>query len=116
MIELQKIDCNCSDCAFMIRDLGKRMQSVELHSSWQKAEFDKAKARMIKSANENNAKGNQDAYKALMKAANKMTFQANKGEAAIHYGFCTLKNKSVSFIPNTCQIDTQQCFKHRKEI
>lgn len=30
------------------------------------------------------------------------------------YGFCTKLSKSVSFIPNTCQIDTQICFEHRR--
>jgi len=30
------------------------------------------------------------------------------------YGNCTKLNKDVSFIPNTCQIHTQDCFEHRK--
>tara|TARA_R110002096_G_scaffold387811_1_gene582040 strand:+ start:581 stop:823 length:243 start_codon:yes stop_codon:yes gene_type:complete len=33
----------------------------------------------------------------------------------MHYGKCSKLNKEVSFIPNTCQIDTQDCFKHRKD-
>ena len=33
----------------------------------------------------------------------------------IHYGNCTKINKPVSFIPNTCQLETQKCFKHRKQ-
>lgn len=34
----------------------------------------------------------------------------------LHYGKCSKFNKEVSFIPNTCQIETQECFKHRKNI
>jgi len=34
----------------------------------------------------------------------------------IHYGRCGKFNKDVSCIPNTCQLDTQHCFQHRKEI
>jgi len=34
----------------------------------------------------------------------------------ISYGYCTQFNKPVSFIPATCQIETQNCFKHRKTI
>jgi hypothetical protein len=30
------------------------------------------------------------------------------------YGNCTKLNKPVSFIPETCQIDTQQCFENRR--
>ena len=30
------------------------------------------------------------------------------------YGNCTKLNKPVSFIPETCQIETQKCFEHRK--
>lgn len=31
------------------------------------------------------------------------------------YGFCKKDDCSVSFIPNTCQIETQDCFIHRKD-
>ena len=31
------------------------------------------------------------------------------------YGNCSKLNKPVSFIPNTCQIDTQDCFEHRRQ-
>ncbi|HUS02954.1 MAG TPA: hypothetical protein VMY77_14550 [Chitinophagaceae bacterium] len=33
-----------------------------------------------------------------------------------NYGNCLKLNKPVSFIPNTCQLDTQNCFEHRKTI
>lgn len=32
----------------------------------------------------------------------------------INYGHCTKFDKSVSFIPAVCQLDTQECFEHRK--
>ncbi len=32
----------------------------------------------------------------------------------INYGDCLKFNKPVSFIPNTCQLDTQKCFTHRR--
>jgi hypothetical protein len=32
----------------------------------------------------------------------------------INYGNCTKFNKPVSFIPNHCQLETQNCFIHRK--
>lgn len=33
----------------------------------------------------------------------------------IQYGFCEQFKRDVSFIPNICQLDTQECFKHRRE-
>lgn len=32
----------------------------------------------------------------------------------IQYGKCVKFNKPVSFIPATCQIETQNCFEHRR--
>lgn len=32
------------------------------------------------------------------------------------FGNCTKFNKDVSFIPETCQLHTQECFKHRRTL
>lgn len=32
----------------------------------------------------------------------------------LQFGFCSQLEKNVSFIPNTCQLETQSCFQHRK--
>lgn len=32
-----------------------------------------------------------------------------------NYGHCKKFDKAVSFIPNTCQLDTQECFEHRRD-
>lgn len=34
----------------------------------------------------------------------------------INYGFCLRFNKQVSFIPAVLQLDTQDCFVHRKQL
>lgn len=33
----------------------------------------------------------------------------------LQFGNCSKFNKPVSFIPNTCQSDTQGCFENRKQ-
>lgn len=33
----------------------------------------------------------------------------------IHYGKCIKFDKEVQFTPGQCQINTQECFKHRRE-
>lgn len=68
---LQKIDCNCSDCKYMVRDNEKKNSF-------------------------NKQAGDQDR------------------RFRISYGFCEKFNKEVTFISNTCQLDTQICFEHRK--
>ena len=73
-IELQKIDCNCNDCIFMVRDIAKRKSFDRLHEG-----------------------------------------QLNAGHR-VNYGDCSKLNKPVSFLPNTLQMDTQECFKHRREL
>lgn len=84
LYELQKIDCNCNDCKFMLRDIEK---------------FKKIKKQTIERQKKEH-KGNKP-------------FQF-KGGAMVGYGNCTKFNKEVSFIPNVCQIETQNCFEHRK--
>ena len=34
----------------------------------------------------------------------------------LQYGNCAKLGKPVSFIPNTCQIETQGCFENRKPL
>lgn len=71
MKELQQIDCNCSDCKFMVRNIEKTK-------------------------------------------AHKDTFEGLGFRDKLGYGYCDKFDKEVSFIPVTCQIHTQECFKHRK--
>ena len=76
LYELQKIDCNCNDCKFMVRDFEKYKSFNWLHT---------------------NEKG-----------------QVMNTSHRVNYGNCSKLNKPVSFIPNNCQIETQNCFEHRK--
>ncbi len=93
--ELQKIDCNCNDCIFMIRD-------IEKYKEWQekrlKQQLDDYNLRKSKIAEPN---------------VNKKQFQYEK--SSINYGNCTKFNKDVTFIPNHCQPENRDCFKHRKD-
>ena len=77
IIELQKIDCNCNDCKFLIRDLERYNSFNHLYTNQQ-------------------GHVEHPSYRP-------------------QYGKCTKFNKEVSFIPNTCQVETQECFEHRKE-
>lgn len=93
IFELQKIDCNCNDCFFMDRDFETQKKWQSFHRELQLKEFEhKKRIEEIRT----NAK-----------------FQFDKS-GLLQYGKCLKLRKGISFIPNTCQIETQQCFKHRK--
>lgn len=49
-----------------------------------------------------------------LKKFNHLHTGQEKSGHRVQYGNCEKLIKPVSFIPNTCQIETQQCFKHRK--
>lgn len=110
---LQKIDCNCNNCHWMIRDLDKYKMWSDWHREQALMAFERAKAKAFEIAY---ATENEHARKSLLFLANKMTFQFER--PVINYGHCALvtPNKPISFIPGICQLGTQKCFVHRKEI
>lgn len=112
----QLIDCNCNDCIFMNRDMDKFKQSLADHEKWQLDYFNVLKRKLIEKA-----KWHKDTFydlerwDALLTQAENMKFVFDKSTCKINYGTCTKFNKAVSFIPNWCQLETQHCFKHRKD-
>jgi len=32
-----------------------------------------------------------------------------------NYGYCNKFNQNITFYPNICSLDTQECFLHRKD-
>lgn len=116
IIELQKIDSNCNDCIFMKRDINKYKESLEKHKTWQERIFNNSRDRVIEKAKWWKKRGDIDKSNGLFQEAKKMRFQFNKSNASINFGWCEKLEKDVSFIPNHCQLDTQKCFKHRRDI
>jgi len=116
MIEKQNIDCNCNNCVFMIRDMDKFHKSLESHKNWQYDHFATVRNKLTEKA-----KFTKDKFNDLLKwndllvQADKMKFQFDKSEVSINYGKCSFLNTEVSFIPDTLQLNTQSCFKNRKD-
>ena len=116
VFELQKIDCNCNDCIFMQRDIEKFKQSQEHHLKMQSDYFQTLKNKVIEKANFWRWKKNDlEKYSDIAMEADRMKFQFDKSAAMINFGKCSKLDKEVQFIPNICQLETQNCFKHRKE-
>lgn len=111
-IELEMLDCNCTHCIYMKRDLDKWNKWMEWHKAIELDDFEKRKAKAIADAlaveDESNRNG-------MLRVANKMRFEFDKSKL-LGYGDCLKFDKPISFIPLTCQLETQNCFKHRKDV
>ena len=112
IIELQKVDCNCNNCIFMYRDMDTYRKWESWHRDQDLAVFEKRKKKAMDDAN---TIADNKQREAALRIANKMKFQFEKANL-LQYGKCSRFGKSVSFIPNTCQIETQNCFIHRKDL
>lgn len=115
-ILLQKIDCNCNDCIHMERNVDEYKRSLDRHYMWQLNHFNTIKNKLIERAKWYKDKFyDLEMWDKLLTQAENMKFQFNRNEAMINYGYCAKLNQFVSFIPNTCQINTQHCFTHRRD-
>jgi hypothetical protein len=56
-----------------------------------------------------------DKYKSFDSIYTNSIGQITRPSHRINYGRCDKFKKDVSFIPNTCQIETQECFFHRRK-
>lgn len=113
--ELQLIDCNCNDCKSMERDIERFRKSVDLHYSWSLNYFNAIRDNLYKKANEWKRRGFPEKHDVVKNEADKMKFQFDKKKVTINYGKCSKFNKQVSFIPNVLQLETQECFEHRRK-
>lgn len=114
---LQLIDCCCNDCKFMVRDIERHKLSVEAHHIWQLDYFNTTKNNLIKKSKYwRGIKGDLEKWNDLLMEAESMKFQFNRNSAMINFGECDKFNKQVTFIPNICSMDNQDCFEHRKPI
>jgi hypothetical protein len=110
IFELQLIDCNCNDCKYMERDFETYRKWEQWNRGLQEKDFEQKKKEALRIANECE---DERGKKTLLAVANKMKFMFDKS-GLLQYGICEKFNKQVSFFPATCQIETQECFRHRR--
>lgn len=115
ILELQKIDCNCNDCIFMQRNLERFKESQAFQHKMQFDYFIVIRQKLIDRAKfYKNKFYDLEMWDKLLTQAEKMKFQFDGKQSNINYGDCSKFNIPVTFIPNTVQLHTQKCFKHRK--
>lgn len=96
----------------MQRDLDTYKKWEEWHRLTSLEEFERAKSKAIQDAlNMEDLKIRE----IMFLKAQKMKFQFDKSKLT-NYGRCAKFNKPVSFRPGICQIETQKCFIHRKDV
>ena len=88
--------------------------TVEKKDDAPELSFETIKQKTIDRAKEWIRTRDQKKADTLLKEADRMRFVYER-TSYINYGNCTKFNKPVSFIPVTCQLETQQCFYHRKD-
>jgi len=114
-IELQELDCNCSNCGYFSRSLSKRQKHVDFHYDLQKSYFNTKRIKLIGKGEWRIKNGDKEKAKLILKEARKMVFAFDEGQCSLHFGLCKKFNKDVTFISNTCQLNTQECFIHRSK-
>lgn len=114
--ELQKIDCNCNDCLFMVRDMDKYNHWKSVKMQWQLNEFNAKYDKLNKIVNDFYRCNELEKGYTAEQELRKMKFQFDASNL-ISYGKCEKFNKDVSFIPAfSSKNDTFNCFKHRKDL
>lgn len=126
IIESQKIDCNCNDCKHLFRLLDKQNNVLAADKVLSKDTFyvvKDIKQKYIQTAINSLTKHREvikDADRKIDKQKNKLKlllaekygYQGSK--APVQYGVCCKFNKQITFIANTLQLETQDCFEHRR--
>jgi hypothetical protein len=98
----------------MQRDMGMYAQCDVWRLKYQQELFGAKKAHAISVAFDLvNSEPDNAAYLDMLHEAFDMVFVFEKNKT--NYGSCAKFDKPVSFIPATCQIDTQECFVHRRD-
>ncbi len=77
--------------------------------------FRSMKARRIRAARIKYLKNPEKGAQGLLEAT-QLSFTYAPQRVGINYGACTKFSTEVSFLPNTLQLETQDCFQHRKEM
>lgn len=105
-IELQKFDCNCSDCKHLLRNNYRK----QIEDEWRrKLDFE-----------EWNKQREADLFVALTLLDKTMLYEITNRrflprKPQMAFGYCKLfELKEISFLPGVLQLETQQCFEHRR--
>lgn len=115
IFERQLIDCNCNDCAFLVRNLEKFEESKKRRDGWQRTTFESRKKRVLEEAKSLRERGSDEKADNLFKIANNMKYHF-LNNSRINFGRCEKLDKDITFMPNQCQLETQECFEHRKKL
>lgn len=112
-IQFQEIDCNCNDCTYMIRNLRKLDEAKQDARDYAASSIKRIRAKRLDEANDSLERGNVRSYEGILLERRSVSVKSNY-RSGLSFGDCTKFNKPVSFIPNILQLDTQECFEHRR--
>lgn len=111
--QLQCIDCNCNDCKFMVRDFDALELSKKKSRDYYAWSYRFRRRYFWDEAQKKLKKGKLKKYRGLLRERARIGLDTSY-KSGLSFGNCIKFNKPVSFIPNTCQLETQECFEHRR--
>ena len=124
VIDLQNTDMNCNNCIHFERSLARRQRHVDFHYKMQKDYFDTSRIKLLEKGEQHLSKSKlnpdkSEYYKEKAKNcfndARKMKFVFDEGSCSLFYGRCAIKQKDISFIPETMMEENFNCFTNRKQ-
>ncbi len=115
IILMQEVDCNCNDCGHFVRSIEALNASKKRHRQWAFLSILTRRENFWEEAQKALDKGKMDSYRDLLLARSRVTVDKSY-RAGLVFGSCSKFGKSIITVPNVCQIDTQECFIHRRRI
>ncbi len=111
----QEVDCNCNDCGHFVRSSEALNASKKRHRQWAAASIRMRRKRFWEEAQKALGAGKRDSCTELLREHSRVT--VDKGyKAGLVFGRCAKYNKPIQTVSNVCQVDTQECFVHRRRM
>ncbi len=107
----QEIDCNCNDCKFFIRDIDALNRSKKLHRKWDANRIRTLRTHYWNEAQREIEKPNK--YNGLMNERSRVSVDTGYRTGLV-FGNCSKFDSPIATVPNACQVNTQECFVHRR--
>jgi hypothetical protein len=111
----QEVDCNCNDCGHFVRSIEALNASKKRHRQWAFLGIRTRRRYFWEEAQKALGKGKLESYRDLLRERSRVTVDKSYNPNLI-FGACSKFNKPIETVPNVCQVDTQECFIHRRRL
>lgn len=111
----QEVDCNCNDCGHFVRSADALNASKKRHRQWVFLGIRTRRRHFWEEVQKALGKGKMESYHALLRERSRVAVDKSY-KAGLVFGTCAKFNRAIETVPNVCQVDTQECFVHRRKV